>query len=338
MAYSKKRAAASLGISKKEFEKRAKEAGFDSTEAYWDSIGGDMAPFEQAMIKDILAFNRQIDEVSRYISFTEEEDQSFTDRAIEEIMPYYDSKKAEIEEGIKEGKLQTAEDILSTIREVEAQTKSTLAKWDLTQAANEEEFIDKLADLTATTAEDLAYKKQDFKQRLEDTKFDLIQKGTLTGGTGRRIMREERESQALEEQALTRRAEAKETALERGKKYDLEAVQLARQDAEQKRIRLIGSPEEAAAAEAEARERTGYGVEGLPSEMGITRAREERDIEPLDYREAKLTELERKRVADVETTKLELEKAERTRREEENRLIREGLERKRTQTSSLLGR
>ena len=333
--YSKERASASLGISNNEFEKRAKDAGYDSTEAYWNSIGGESAPVQQAIQKEIIALDRQLEELSPYLSLSDEEKQAFLDKAIAEVTPYYDSIKGEIEAGIQEGKVRTAEDMLSTIREVGETTKNLLARYDLTQAETEEEFLDNIADLTSTTEEDLAYKKQDFRQRLEDVKFSQIQQGTLTSGIGKKKVGEEQELQTLEEQALTRRAETKETEFERERKYDLEAVQLARQDAEQRRVRLLGTPEEAAATEAAARETAGFTGAGLPGETEITRLREERGISTRAPSE--LTALSRERRYGEEATAQELQADELARKKQEYSLIRQKLERANSRSSSLRG-
>jgi len=335
MSYSKKRAAASLGWSNKEFEEKAERAGFDSTEAYWNFLGGEAAPVQQSIKKEILELDRQLEELSPYLTLSEEEIDTFLQKAIAEVTPYYDSKKAEIEAGIKEGKIRTAEDILSTIREVEEDTKTLLARYDLTKAETEEQFIDQIADLTATTAEDLAYKKIDFKQRIEDMKFEQIQRGILTSGIGRADVAEEKGLQSLEEQALLRRSEAKETAFERERKYDLEAVKLARQDAEQKRVRLLGTPEEAAATEAAARETAGYTGAGLPGETEIQRLRQERGVTPATP--LQLSDLSRERRLGEEATAQEMQAEEEAIRAQEYNLIREKLERKRAGTSSLRG-
>lgn len=322
MAYSKSRAAQQLGIGKKEFEKRAERAGFDNTEDYWNSIGGDSAPLQQAITKELIALDRQLDELGP-LGLTDEEKQQFLEKAIQEVQPYYDRKSAELEAGLKEGKVRTAEDILLTIREVEEEVSSELAYYDLQSAQTEEEFINRISDITSTGEEDLALKQNEWTQRLEDVRTSQVQAGTLTSGIGGIERQKEETTRELELQRLQRRTEAEATRVETGRKYDVENIRLAREKAEQDRIRQIGDPGQTAATRAAARETAGLGVgEELGSVTEVERLRKERAITPV-FDKTRITDLEEERRKGVESRKQELQAGELAPREQEREFQRE---------------
>jgi uncharacterized small protein (DUF1192 family) len=314
MSYSKSASAAKLGISKSEFEKRAKAAGYSDTESYWDSIGGDSAPLVQEITKQVVELDRQIDELTPYLSLTDQEKQAFLDKAIEQITPYYERKKGEIEAGIKEGKVRTAEDILTNIRQVEEETKAELARFDLTTAETEEDFLNKIADITTSKDEDITVKREDYRQRIENLKVSQIQQGTLTSGIGAKKREEQERLKALEESIIQRKAETSATALETAKKFTIDQVALARQAAEQQRIRKIGTPAEVASTTASALETTGLqDINQLKSPEEIARLRAERGIKPLTDNTA-LPELEAERQKAGIATQQELQADELARR------------------------
>jgi hypothetical protein len=268
------------------------------------------------LTKQVVELDRQISDIPA-VELTDQEKAAFLNKAIEEITPYYNSKRAEIEAGIKEGKVRTAEEILTTQREVEESAKEALAKFDLNQAETEEDFLNQLADLTSTTNEEMVAKKTDFKQRIEDLKVDQVQSGILTSGIGRKAVGEEQDIASLEEQALLRGSEAQKTKLESAKKYNLESIQLARKAAEAERVRQIGTPEEAAATQQSALQTAGYSsLSELPSATELLRLQKERGISPIDDKTA-LTDLERERIKAQEATKEELEEDELARRDVE---------------------
>lgn len=339
--YSKSQAAKSLGITTKELEKRAKDAGFDNTEEYWNSIGGSSAPLIEAISKQMVEYDRQLEELSPYLSLTDEEKQAFLDKALVEITPYYDKKTAEIQAGIQEGKLRTAEDILSQTREIEQEISNQLASFDLSQAKTEEEFVNKLADITATKDEDLTQRRLDFQQRMEIMKSNQIQSGVLTSGIGAKKRAESTDIENLAQQALERRSQASATALETAKKYTIDQIELARKGAEEERIRKIGSPEEAAATRQSAMGTLGISdISQLPSEKEITRLRSERNVTPITGTTS-LTDLEEEKARAREATAQELQADELSRRESEYGMTRDQIlaerAKKASQISALRG-
>lgn len=316
MAYSKSSAAAKLGISKKEFEKRAKKAGFDNTEDYWNDIGGDKAPLMEAITKQILELDRQLDQLGP-LGLSDEEKEQYLNKAISEVQPYYDRKSIELDESLKEGKVRTAEDILINIREVEQEVASELSYYDLQSAQTEEEFLNRITDITATSEEDLGLKRNQWQQRLEDVKVSQVQSGTLTSGIGSIAREKEETTRDLELSKIQRRAEAEGTRVSTERKFDVENIKLAREKAEQDRIRRIGDPGQTAATREASRETLGLGEgENLGSVAEIERQRTERGINPV-FDKNKVTDLEEDRRKAVESRKLELQAGELAPREQE---------------------
>jgi hypothetical protein len=91
MGYSKSAFAKELGISKKELENRAKNAGFSTTEDYYNAIGGAAGHMKQQIIDQIVALDRQLHDLPG-IHFTDDELTNFLNKAIEQVQPYYDRK------------------------------------------------------------------------------------------------------------------------------------------------------------------------------------------------------------------------------------------------------
>ena len=314
--YSKSEAAKSLNISKGELEKRAKAAGFSDTESYYESIGGVSAPIIDAISKEMVELDRQIDELTPYLSLTDEEKQAFLNKAIEQITPYYERKTAELEASLKEGKVRTAEDILTNIRQIDEETKAELQRFDLSQAETEEDFLNKLADITSTKDEDIAVKREDYRQRIETLKANQIQSGTLTSGIGAKKRAEQERLKAMEEAIVQRKAEADTTAVESAKKFTIDQISLARQAAEQQRIRKIGTPAEVASTQAQALQTAGLqDISQLKSPEELARQRAERGINP-SYDNTQLRELQAEKQKAGIATAQELQADELARREQ----------------------
>lgn len=315
--YSKSKAAAALGISGDELKKRAKAAGFKDTESYWNSIGGAAAPLIESISKEMVALDRQIDELTPYLSLTDEEKQGFLDKALQEITPYYDRKKAELEASLQEGKVRTAEDILTNMRAIEEETKVALEKFDLTRAETEEDFLNQLADVMTSKGETLSAKREEYRQRLENLKAGQVQQGTLTSGIGAKQRAEQENLKAMEEAEIERRAATQQTALETGKKYNIETIQLARRAAEEERVRKIGGQTEADLTKQKAMGTLGIsGYEQLKSPEELARARAERGVSPL-YDQTALTDLESEKIRARQSTAQELQADELARRDVE---------------------
>ena len=337
--YNKTDAAAALGISKEELEVRSKAAGFSDTESYVRSLSGATpttpaapatptgptgpteAEITAALIDTItqqmVEFDRQIDELTPYLSLTDQEKQAFLDKAISEITPYYDRKKAELDASIREGKVRTAEDILTNIKQVEEETTQTLAKYDLTSAQTEDEFLKRLADITSTFGEDISLKEQDYKQRLELTKFNQVKQGILTSGIGAKKVAEQERAKQLEEQIMSRRAEESKIEATANKTYTLDQITLARKAAEEQRIRLIGTPAEAASTKAAAANTLGISDPNqIASPEEIARRRAESGITP-SYDTTKYGDLAAEKITAGIATQQELQADELARRQAE---------------------
>jgi hypothetical protein len=265
----------------------------------------------------MVELDRQIDELTPYLSLTDQEKEAFLQKALEQITPYYERKKSELESSIQEGKVRTAEDVLLTIKQVEEETKAELANFDLRNASTEEEFLNQLADVTATKNENVTAKREEYRQRLEDLKLNQIQSGTLTSGIGMKKRAEQERLKQIEESMIQRRAESDIASMETAKNYTLDQIQLARQAAEQERIRKIGTPTEVASTQQAAMNTVGLtDINQLKSPEELTRLRTERGISPI-YDRTVLGDLEGERLRARESTAQELQADELARREAE---------------------
>jgi hypothetical protein len=317
MAYSKSKAAANLGISGDELKKRAKDAGFKDTESYYVSIGGDAAPLIDSISKQMVEYDRQLEELTPYLSLTDQEKQAFLDKAIEQITPYYDNKKAEIEASLKEGKVRTAEDILGNIRQIEEETKAQLANFDLSQAQTEEEFLNKIGELTTNKDEDIATKTEDYRQRMENLKANQIQSGTLTSGVGAKQRAEQERLKAMELGQVENQYGQATTDTETAKKYSIDQIALARKSAEEARVRAIGGVTEAGMTQDAAMQTAGItDINQLRSPEELARKRAESGIVP-SYDATKLTDLNAEKTKAGIATQQELQADELARRNAE---------------------
>lgn len=320
MAYSKSKTAKQLGISKQELEDRAKKEGYKHTEDYVNAhggVGGLIAEkLRKSVTKEIVAIDRQLDALWD-IGLTDQEKQTFLDKAIEEVTPYYENKQKEIERKLEEGSIRTAEDILVTMREIEEETAEKLSYYNLQESETEEDFVNKLADITATSEEDRAIKLDDWRQRVETAKVNQVQTGVFSSGVGAKKRSELEARKALELQASERRAQAESTQLESSKKYNIEQIKLARQAAEQERTRMLGTPEQQAETRSAALATTGYSdISQLPSATELEAQRTARGTTPL-YDRSALTDLGEERKRAIESTKLELENQRKAEKEQE---------------------
>jgi hypothetical protein len=274
------------------------------------------APIIEAISKEMVELDRQIDELTPYLSLTDEEKQAFLNKAIEQITPYYDRKTAELEASLKEGKVRTAEDILTNIKQIDEETKAELANYDLRTAQTEEDFLNRLADITSTKDEDIAVKREDYRQRLETMKANQIQQGTLTSGIGAKKRAEQERLKSMEEAIIARKAETDVTAIDTAKTQTIEQYQLARKAAEEQRIRKIGTPSEVASTTQQALQTTGLtDINQLQSPQELERLRKERGIEPTYDSTAPLELQAQKQKAGV-ATQQELQADELARREQ----------------------
>ena len=335
--YSKTQAAKSLGISRDELASRAKKAGFSDTESYYESIGGVSAPIIEAISKEMVALDRQIDELTPYLSLTDQEKQAFLNKAIEQITPYYDRKTKELEASLKEGKVRTAEDILGNIKQIDEETKTELAKYDLSQAQTEEDFLNRLADITTSKDEDIAVKREDYRQRIETLKANQIQSGTLTSGIGAKKRADQERLKTMEESMIARKAETDTTAITAAKTQTIDQYALARKAAEEQRIRKIGTPSEVASTQAQAMQTVGIqDINQLGSPEEIARRRAERGITPsLD--QTQLPELQGERQKAGVATAQELQADELARREQTYGLQRDKITAERARKAAQIG-
>lgn len=163
------------------------------------------------------------------VTFTTEELDAFMNKAIAEITPYYDKKKEEIEKGIKEGKIQTAEDTLALIERVKMDVQNNFAKYDIDQAQTEEEFINRLADITASSNEATDTKRFEWKQRLQDARIGQVQKNIFTSGVGQKQITDLETRKQQELKAIERQTGQALTETNTTKKFSLDRIALARQ-------------------------------------------------------------------------------------------------------------
>ena len=233
----------------------------------------------KTLTKQLIEMDKQFQELTPHLALSDEEKDAFFESAIAQIEPWYQEKVGEIETGIAEGKVRTAEDTLLFIRNVEEESANLLAKWDLTKAETEEEFIDNISELTSRVGDDLTEKRLQWGQRLENVKLGQIQKGIFSSGIGAKKRAVEEQLKETELGSIERRGEEERISLERGQKYNLQQIQLSRQAAEQDRIRRIGTPEAAGELAGQARDTLGLGAgEALGGRAQVMAGRAERDV------------------------------------------------------------
>lgn len=266
------------------------------------SGGSVTAEMEQLIADQISELESKLTTVP---GLTQEEMDSFLQKAIDQVTPYYEQKKSEIEAGIAEGKLQSAEDLLMEIRRVEQDTANLLQKYDIEQAQTEEEFVNTLAEITSSKEEDIAQKQLDWRDRITEAKLGLTQSGTLTSGIGQKKVGQLQERQNLDIDTRENRAEREQTRAETGQKYDLQKIALARQQAEQERIRKIGDTSQTQQTIGALEQSSGLNYGNLASEAELARQRAERNI-PV-YSPTALTDIEEERKRAVESRKLTLQ-------------------------------
>ena len=318
MAYSKGDFAKELGISKKELENRAKAAGFSTTEAYYNFMGGASWPIVQEITQQIIDLDRQYDELGS-VGLTEEEKNNFLEKAIEQVQPYYDRKVQEIEAGIQEGNIRTAEDVLLFTRDVQNQVTETLSNLDLRQAETEEEFLNRLADITSSKSEDTQAKREEWRFRLENTRLDQIQRGIFSSGIGRKKREEQQALGQMELQTIADRYGREQLQTETARKYDIDQIRLARESAERERQARIGAPATQQALDT-------LGLSDI-SQLGPKTAIEQARLAPqrnVDiYKPGSLLDLEEERRKAVVSRKLDSQAEELALRDEERNIQRQ---------------
>lgn len=273
---------------------RAKNYGKIGNKEYYDynqylanggvnmDTGVDMGMANSALVnqvtQQIIDLENQLNSIPN-LALSDTELDDILKKATDQVTPYYEKKQAEIEKGIKEGKIRSAEDLLMQIRDVEAQTKDKIAQYDLSTAQTNEELANKLADITATSQEDLAMKRDDWRQRIDQAKGQQVKSDILTSGIGKKQIQDLLTRQQMEEQAIQRRADTATTEANTTAKYDLASIQQARQAAEAERIRRIGTPDQTAATTTALRGTLGL-ADGaaLPSDTEIARQRADRNV------------------------------------------------------------
>lgn len=240
------------------------------------------------------------------ISLTNEEMDTFLQKAIDQVTPYYEQRRKEIESGIKEGKIRTAEDLLINLREADLQIATELKGFDIDQAETEEEFVNTLANVTAKEGEDLELNRLQWMRRVDEARSSQVESGTLTSGIGREQISNLQAERDLFRQSIERSAQFSKDSLERGKKYDLQRIQIARENAEKKRLMTIGTQEDFINKQSQlARD---AGINPNASNLDILRARSERNVSVANPED--LTQLEEQRSQGIESRKLSLQQEE----------------------------
>jgi len=244
---------------------------------------------EDSIANSIIELENKLNSIPG-ISFSQQELDTFTQKAIDQVKPYYDKKRSEIESGIKEGKIQSAEDLLIKIRAVDLDTTQLLERYDLSKARNEEELVNTLADITSSRDEDLAVKRDEWKYKLDQTKQNQVQSDVLTSGIGRKQISDLLNTQQMTEQQVVDRASRKATTAETTTGYNLKEIALARKQVEEDRVRRIGTPEQATATTTALRSELGLSPDDpLPSDAEIERLRAQRN--QTVYKPTALTDL-----------------------------------------------
>ena len=281
---------------------------------------------------EIIQLDRQLQELGKYLSLTDDEISTIIEKAITEVQPYYDRKNAEIEAQLAEGKVRTAEEQLLTINEIEQETSALLESYDLSTAETEEDFLNRMGALTAQTEDEIAAKTEDFRQRFENVKMGQIQSGVFSSGIGGKKRAEEEANKQREIGATEERSLETKTQLESRAKYDLENVRLAREAAQQRRIREIGTPEE---TEAQRQEAMGILGGDVASRTAVEAARTQRGISPL-YNKQALTDLEEEKRKSVLSRQEELKSQQLAERNTEYEQMREKILAERARKASQL--
>jgi hypothetical protein len=312
--YDKGATAKALGMTRDELTAAARKAGYNNSQDWVKASGGVSGlltkKITDQITKQIIDLDRQLDNLPG-ISLTDAEKQNFLDKAIAQVQPYYDRKTVEINKGIQEGKLRSAEDILLYTRDTENEIQTTLANLDLSQAQTEEEFINRLADITASADENIAVKQDQFRYQMEALKMNQIQSGIFSSGIGEKKRQAQTATEALAEKNIQNQSLREQTAATTAEQYSLEQIRLAREAAARDRAARIGAPDQA-----EQMKQQQLGALGLTdmSQLGsradieAARAQDARNV--TTYKPEALTTLEEQRLKDVEATKQELQQQE----------------------------
>ncbi len=291
----------------------------------WQPSGGSVSRIASEQLENEIAsaISELEAELQKYpLEITEEEMNNFLQKAVEQITPYYDKKKSEIEAGIQEGKIRSAEDVLMEIRTVKDDLTTELKSLDIRQAKTEEEFVNTIADITSSRDEDFETKRFEWKQRVDQAKMGQIQSGTLTSGVGRKYVQELLGREEEEKAGIERRAAQQQAEAETARKYDLQAVSLAREAAEKERARRLGTAEEEATTTSAALGTLGLSdLAQLPSEAEIARRRGE--YTGRIYTKEALTDIGEEEKRATESRRMELAEEERAIRQQEAKRARE---------------
>lgn len=306
----------------------------------WD-VSGDKA--RQMLIDkvadDISELENKLNSVQQ-IGLSQQDLDTFLQKAIDQVTPYYEKKATEIEAGIKEGKIRNAEDLFIKMREFDQETRSQLAGYDIEQAQTEEEFVNKLAEITSNTQDQLELKRQAYSDRIKGLKNEQVQSGILTSGIGKQEVQNVQNQQATDERIIQESGQRDVTQAETAKKYDLQKVALARENIQNERNRFLGTDSQQADTISGIKDTLGVSdVNNIGSEAEIIRQRADRNTQV--YSPTAMTDLEEERKRAVESRKLSLQDEELSARREQANLeankIYSKLNDKRSQLSYIRG-
>ena len=248
----------------------------------------------------IIELDRELDNLNS-LGLTEEEKENFLQKAIEQVQPYYDRKSQEIESGIQEGKLRTAEDVLLFTRDVQNELTAELSSLDLRQAETEEDFINMVSEITSGRDENITAKNEEWRLRLEGVKMDQIQSGIFSSGIGRKKREDTERLRQLETGTIESQAGRQVTDVETQKKYSIDQIRLSREAAERDRAARIGAPQTQ-----EALRTLGLSdISQLGPKTGIEQARQGAGRNVDIYKPGALNTLEEERLKAVESRKQE---------------------------------
>jgi len=277
------------------------------------------ARFKQELTDRLIDIDIAISQLPIFLSDAEKD--AYLQKATEMVQPYYEKKFAELEAGIKEGKIRTAEDLLISLRNSEVEFEEQFKELDIRNAQTEEEFVNTLSEMTSQRAEDVETNKLNWIDRVNAAGME-----NQTGGAALKPFKREQAN-------IERKANFAQTNLETETKYTKERIALARQVAEKRRKLAIGDETQTAASKEGLMNEAGLEDANI-SEIELNRQRAARGIQPVYYGDQAKSALEEQKKTDVLSRQRELEENEKAIRQ--TRATQEAYAKKRSSTNSQL--
>lgn len=242
---------------------------------------------------------------------TQEEKDAILNKAITEITPWYEKQKQQLEKGIQEGKIQSAEDYYLALNQSKLDLETQLKGYDISEAQTNEELADTLAQITSESETDLELKRIEWNNRLQQVDQQIA--GSGFAGTSPALVAKERdmrEAADLERQKIEQRAANQTTNTQREAKYDLERIRLARESAQRERELKFGDAGKEAQMLEESSATLGLQPGQALSAAEIQKRRLDRGTTAIYNPEEAQSKLEENRKLKEEETRLSLERDE----------------------------